>query len=223
MKMIMNERDGSSCFSQSKRRVLKTNLGFNLLQMKFAMQQLEPVRSWTTVSFTKTSSGLFSKRDFHVSYLWVPAGVEFFHCSDVLLHGLVRAGISQGFPSLPKSKSKTSVSPSETAQGVFIVTSVEHSEQIDQNPFWACKAIIDSAWNGQLSSEAVNGQCQCSSAVKGSFRGSWSRLEHSLCSQGCSYFHIFAVCMPVLDEDSKYRSLAFHICIRHSSKHFLVK
>lgn len=36
-------------------------------------------------------------------------------------------------------------------------------------------------------------------------------------------FTFFAVCTPVLDEDSKYRSLAFHICIRHSSKHFPVE
>lgn len=141
----MNERDGPSCFSHNKRRVLKTNLDFNLLKMKFAMQQLKPVRSWTTVSFTKAKSGLFSERYFHVSYLWIPAGVEFFHCSNVLLHGLVRAGISQGFPSLPKSNSKTSVSPSETAQGVFIAASVQHSKQIHQNPFRACKDIIDSA------------------------------------------------------------------------------
>lgn len=221
MKIIMNERDGSSCFSHNKRRVLKINLDFNLLKMKFAMQQLKPVRSWTTVSFT--NSGLFPEQYFHVSYLRIPAGVEFFHCSNVLLHSLVRAGISQGFPSLPRSNSRTSVSPLGTAQGVFIETSVEHTEQIHQNPFRACKAIFHSAWNGQLFSEAMNGHCQCSSVVKGSFRGSWSRLEHSSCPQSSSFFHIFVVCRPFLDEDGKYRSLVFHICIRHSSKCFPVK
>lgn len=188
MKMIMNERDGSSCFSHNKRRVLKTNLDFNLLKMKFAMQQLKPVRTWTTVSFTKTNTGLLSRWYFPVSYLWIPTGVEFFHCSNVLLHSLVRAGISQGFPSLPKSKNISE--PLTDSTRCFILTSVEHSKQIHQNPFRACKAVIDSAWNGQVFSGAVNGQCQGSSAVKGSSRGPWPRLEHSLCSQSCSYFHI---------------------------------
>lgn len=43
MKIIMNERDGSSCFSHNKRRVFKMNLDFNLLKMKLAMQQLTSV------------------------------------------------------------------------------------------------------------------------------------------------------------------------------------
>ena len=171
------------------KRVLKVNLDFHLLRMKFAMQQLKSAWSWTIVSFTKTNAGLFSEQYFQVSYLWVPTGVQFFHCSNILLHSLMRAGISQGFPSLPRRESKTSVSHSETAQCGFIV-SVEHSEQTHLNTFGDAKPSFIQfemvnfslkPWMATVSAALLC--CALSAAVKGSFRGSWSRLEHSLCSQ----------------------------------------
>lgn len=115
------------------------NLDFNLVTMKFAVQQLKSAWSGTIRSLTKTNAALLSEQYFHVSYLWIPTGVHFFHCSNILLHSLMGAGISQCFPSLPRRDSETPVSHSETAQRVLPASSAEQSEQIHLNIFGGAK------------------------------------------------------------------------------------
>lgn len=141
----MNERDGSSCLSHNKRRVLKINLDFNVLKNEACHVAIKICAKLNHRQvYKETNAGFFSERYFHISYLWIPTGVQFFHCSNILLHGLMRAGVSQGFPSLPKRENKTSASRSETAQCFFIVSLVEPSEQLILSTFRVCKPTFHS-------------------------------------------------------------------------------
>lgn len=97
-------------------------LELNLLRMKFPTQQLSSAWSWTTVGFWRAQMLVCFLNS--TSYLWIPVGVQFFHCSNVLLHSLMRTGVSQGFPSFPRAESNISVSLPETAQRVLMVSSV---------------------------------------------------------------------------------------------------
>lgn len=102
-------------------------LELNLLRMKFSMQQLSSAWSWTSAGFRRAQMLVCSLNS--ASYLGIPAGVQFFHCSNILLHSLMRTGVSQGFPSFPMAESNVSVSCSETAQRVFMVSSVNKARR----------------------------------------------------------------------------------------------
>lgn len=160
-------------------------LELNLLRMKFSMQQLSSAWSWTSAGFRRAQMLVCSLNS--ASYLGIPAGVQFFHCSNILLHSLMRTGVSQGFPSFPMAESNVSVSCSETAQRVFYGVISEQSKKIHLYVFKGYKATSHSVWSGQLLSEAMNGYRRCSTLLwEHPSGGSRSWLERVLCSNLCA-------------------------------------